>query len=108
MKVLIWVHRDEVISGNITKYYFYSPQQTDWEKYVQVIVDRDKFARLEDSRFDRVARLEDGKDKENLFKDEETLIFERNPDSGVIRTRKVGDYGDENNLDINEDVPFGD
>ena len=45
---------------------------------------------------------------ENLFKDEEALIFERNPQTGKIRSRKVGDYGNESDVDINEDVPFGD
>ena len=29
---------------------------------------------------------------ENLFKDEETLIFEMNPDTGDIRSRVKGDY----------------
>ena len=49
MKVIIWVHKDDIISGNITKYYkFGPPQSSNWPDYVQVIVSTDEFARLED------------------------------------------------------------
>ena len=92
MKILIWIHRDDVISGKITNYELTRPYHDRNDEWVQVLIDRNKFTRLEDQRFDKVARLED---PENLFKDEEALIFERNPDTGEIRSRKVGDYGNE-------------
>ena len=106
MKVLIWIHKDEVVSGDITNYEFTRPYHDRNNEWVQVSITQDKFTRLEDKRFDKVARLKD--DEGNLFKDEEALIFERNPQTGKIRSRKVGDYGNESDVDINEDVPFGD
>ena len=53
MKVLIWIHKNDVISGKITKYYkFGPPQSTNWPDYVQVEITRDEFVRLEDKRED--------------------------------------------------------
>ena len=85
MKVLIWIHKDEVVSGDITNYEFTRPYHDRNNEWVQVSITQDKFTRLE-----------------------EALIFERNPQTGKIRSRKVGDYGNESDVDINEDVPFGD
>ena len=54
MKVLIWIHKNDVISGKITKYYkFGPPQSTNWIDYVQVEISRDEFVRLEDKREDK-------------------------------------------------------
>ena len=53
MKVLIWIHKNDVISGKITKYFkFGPPQSTNWPDYVQVEITRDEFVRLEDERKD--------------------------------------------------------
>ena len=53
MKVLIWIHKNDVKSGKITKYYkFGPPQSTNWPDYVQVEITRDEFVRLEDERKD--------------------------------------------------------
>ena len=53
MKVLIWIHKNDVISGKITKYFkFGPPQSTNWPDYVQVEISRDEFVRLEDDRKD--------------------------------------------------------
>ena len=53
MKVLIWIHKNDVISGKITKYYkFGPPQSTNWIDYVQIEITRDEFVRLEDKRED--------------------------------------------------------
>ena len=53
MKVLIWIHKNDVISGKITKYFkFGPPQSTNWPDYVQVEISRDEFVRLEDKRED--------------------------------------------------------
>ena len=50
MKVIIWVHREEVVNGNITKYYNICPQPG-YENYVQVIISADDFTKLEDNRW---------------------------------------------------------
>ena len=53
MKVLIWIHKNDVTSGKITKYYkFGPPQSTNWTDYVQIEITRDEFVRLEDKRED--------------------------------------------------------
>ena len=53
MKVLIWVHKNDVINNKITNYYLYrQPQSTDWMEYVQVELTRDEFVRLEDKQDD--------------------------------------------------------
>ena len=99
MKVLIWVNKNDVISDNITKYELTRPYHDRNNEWVQILISKDKFTRLEDKRFDKVARLED--DEGNLFKDEESY-------QDKLYYRKVGDYGNRTDLDINEDVPFGD
>ena len=93
MKVLIWIHKDDVIKGEITKHSYTRPYQDRNEEWVQVSVSVDEFAQLEDTK---------NSDSDNLFKDEEALIFERNPDTGEIRYRKFGDYGNENILEKDE------
>ena len=53
MKVLIYVHKRDVISGNITDYYINSrPQTSNWTEYVQIEITRDEFVRLEDNKAD--------------------------------------------------------
>jgi len=47
MKVLIWVHKDEIINGEITEYFLHLPIGL-YMDYVQVQVTQDEFARLED------------------------------------------------------------
>ena len=86
MKVLIWVHKNDVISGEITKHSYTRHYHDRHEEWVQVSISVDEFVQLEDGS---------KSDNDNLFKDEEALIFERNPDTGEIRSRKVGDYGNE-------------
>ena len=49
MKIIIWVRKDEAISGKITKWYNICPQQTNWPEWVQVQISQDEFARLEDA-----------------------------------------------------------
>ena len=48
MKILIWVHKNEAISGEISNYFFHCPQQTNWPEYVQIEITQDEFAKLED------------------------------------------------------------
>ena len=57
MKVLIYVHKRDVISGNITNYYIHGrPQTSNWPDYVQVEISRDEFVKLEDKKFDKENR----------------------------------------------------
>ena len=57
MKVLIYVHKRDVISGNITNYYTHSrPQTSNWPDYVKVAISRDEFVKLEDNKFDKENR----------------------------------------------------
>ena len=124
MKINIWINKREAVSGNITKYYNVAPQSSDWPDYVQVTVSQDEFARLEDRGYNRSrkltwseldelsmkedAKIYDGDDwlveqynrnrlPEDQIKsrDEIPYIHERNPDTGEIKSRRVGDYGSE-------------
>jgi len=42
MKVLIWVHRNDVISGEITKHSYTRPYHDRHEEWVQVSISVDK------------------------------------------------------------------
>ena len=48
MKILIWIKREDAISGNIDKYYTYLPFNEKYQEWVQVEITQDEFARLED------------------------------------------------------------
>ena len=48
MKVLIWIKREEAVSGVITKYYTYLPFNVAYQEWVQVEITQDEFAQLED------------------------------------------------------------
>ena len=120
MKINIWIRKQEAISGNITKYYNMAPQSTDWPNYVEVSVSQDEFAKLEDNGYDDSDSLTwseldemSMKADSEIFKGEDWLvdqynrnrnpedwvetreeipyIFEKNPDSGKIYRRKIGD-----------------
>ena len=59
MKITIWIHKSEAISGNITKYYTHGlPQTTSWPDYVQVQISQDEFARLEDNQLQFISEEE--------------------------------------------------
>ena len=47
MKVHIWIHKEDVTSGNITHYHFQCPQ-VGYVNYIQVSISVDEFVRLED------------------------------------------------------------
>ena len=75
MKITIWIHKSEAISGEITTYYTHGlPQSSNWTDYVQVLISQDEFARLEDR--------------------EKPSIFEKNPDTGEVFKREIGNYED--------------
>tara|TARA_R110000822_G_scaffold25396_1_gene76914 strand:- start:640 stop:804 length:165 start_codon:yes stop_codon:yes gene_type:complete len=48
MKILIWIKREEAVSGGITEYYTYLPFNVTYQEWVQVEITQDNFARLED------------------------------------------------------------
>ena len=48
MKVYIWIHKNDIISGKISKHSYTRPYQDRNEEWVQVSVSVDEFARLED------------------------------------------------------------
>jgi hypothetical protein len=52
MKILIWVHKNDVLANNISTYYFTRPLIDRHDEYLQVAIAHDEFVRLED-------RLED-------------------------------------------------
>ena len=52
MKVTIWIHKNDIISGNITEYHNICPQGTHWPNYYQVQVSVDEFAQLEEKNKD--------------------------------------------------------
>ena len=60
MKVLIWVHKSDVVNNNITKYYLNrQPQSSNWTDYVQVEVTQDEFVQLEDKNNEVPIHLRD-------------------------------------------------
>lgn len=49
MKILIWIRREEAVSGNISKYYTYLPFNETYQEWVQVEITQDEFVKLEDN-----------------------------------------------------------
>jgi len=48
MKVYIWIHKNDIISGKISEHSYTRPYHDRSEEWVQVSVSVDEFARLED------------------------------------------------------------
>ena len=91
MKILIWVHKNEAISGEISNYFFHCPQQTNWPEYVQIEITQDEFAKLEDRET-----------KDDTDREAEWLIDQYN------RTRPYEDHiNDPDDIEQNNQ-PFGD
>tara|TARA_R110001592_G_scaffold210294_2_gene461720 strand:- start:1467 stop:1763 length:297 start_codon:yes stop_codon:yes gene_type:complete len=89
MKILIWVHKSEAISGKITDYYITEPVSNlkDPDKYdtsyVQVQLTQDEFVQLEDARHGDIRqKIADISDK---MRDESFLVSQYN------RNREVKD-----------------
>tara|TARA_R110002074_G_scaffold312743_1_gene483463 strand:- start:263 stop:553 length:291 start_codon:yes stop_codon:yes gene_type:complete len=61
MKVLIWIHKDDIITGKIKEHYFQCPQ-AGWQEYVQVEITTNEFAKLQDDKYradTEMTKLED-------------------------------------------------
>ena len=48
MKILIWIKREDAVSGTIGKYYTYLPFNETYQEWVQVEITQDEFTKLED------------------------------------------------------------
>ena len=48
MKILIWIKREEAVTGSITKYYTYLPFNESYQEWVQIEITQDEFTQLED------------------------------------------------------------
>ena len=48
MKITIWIHKSEAISGKITNYAYTRPYHDRNEEWVQVQISQDEFVNLED------------------------------------------------------------
>ena len=48
MKVIIWVHKNDIIANKILTYHFTRPMIDRHDDYVQVLISVDEFAKLED------------------------------------------------------------
>tara|TARA_B100000424_G_scaffold162593_1_gene124565 strand:+ start:2072 stop:2416 length:345 start_codon:yes stop_codon:yes gene_type:complete len=98
MKITIWIHKSEAISGNITKYHTHGlPQTSNWPDYVQVQISQDEFARLEDNNVEYVSEEEMDKLEAKYGSEEIPMIHERNPDTGDVRSRPASWYVDQYN-----------
>jgi len=51
MKILIWIKKEDAISGNITEHHIQCPQPG-YQNYIQVIISQDEFVRLRDKALD--------------------------------------------------------
>tara|TARA_R110001592_G_scaffold159830_2_gene391521 strand:- start:1370 stop:1813 length:444 start_codon:yes stop_codon:yes gene_type:complete len=49
MKINIWIHKDQAISGKIKTYSFHCPQPG-YQNYIQVSITHDEFVKLEDNK----------------------------------------------------------
>tara|TARA_R100001198_G_C5122949_1_gene144811 strand:+ start:54 stop:224 length:171 start_codon:yes stop_codon:yes gene_type:complete len=49
MKILIWIKREDAVSGSIKKYYTYLPISEKFQEWVQVEITQDEFVKLEDN-----------------------------------------------------------
>jgi hypothetical protein len=50
MKILIWIRRENAVSGAIDKYHTYLPFNEKYHEWVQVEITQDEFAKLEDEK----------------------------------------------------------
>ena len=112
MKIQIWVHKDEAISGNITHHHYTRPYLDRNEEWVQVTISQNEFAKLHDNAIPDSAidnqelrdTIEDGggwlvkqynrnRDQKDWVNNIEEIpyIYEKNPDNNEVYRRKTGD-----------------
>ena len=112
MKIQIWVHKNEAISGNITHHHYTRPYLDRNEEWVQVTISQNEFAKLHDNTIPDSAidnqelrdTIEDGggwlvkqynrnRDQKDWVNNIEEIpyIYEKNPDNNEVYRRKTGD-----------------
>ena len=98
MRINIWIHKSEIISGKITKWYNCREKAGgNWPDYYQITIGVDEFTKLIDSEVKVPDQFE-------IPAAEDTAtIFERNPDTDEIRSRKFGDYENTRPVDYRSD-----
>ncbi len=103
MKIILWVHKNDVLANKILTYHFTRPVIDRHDEYLQVTVSQDEFAKLEDEKHDKW--LVDQYNRNRLAEDQienvnqietgrshDNYIYERNPDTNEVFERKSGDY----------------
>ena len=89
MKISIWVHKDDIESGNITKWYNCREKAGgDWPDYYQITIDKDEFFKLLDDSSDPI---------DEYFKDEEAMIIDNDERNKFLveqynRNRDIEDH----------------
>ena len=58
MKILIWIHKNDVIANKISSYYFTRPYIDRHDDYVQVGITQEQFVKLEDNALTSLATTE--------------------------------------------------
>ena len=94
MKINIWVHKDDIESGNITKWYNCREKAGgNWPDYYQITIDRDEFFKL----------LDDSKDAiDEYFSDEESMIIDSERNKFYVEQYNRNRPVEEHISDINE------
>ena len=88
MKILIWIHKDDIESGSIKNFWNICPPGSNWKDYYQVEIDRDTFIQLQDDK-----------------REERMNIIGQNGNDGLHYDK--GDEDIDNLLD-QDDQPFAD
>ena len=89
MKINIWVHKDDIESGNITKWYNCREKAGgDWPDYYQITINKDEFFKLLDDSSDPI---------DEYFKDEEAMIIDNDERNKFLveqynRNRDIEDH----------------
>ncbi|MDG1314726.1 MAG: hypothetical protein P8P29_04265 [Flavobacteriaceae bacterium] len=100
MKITIWIHKLEAISGNITNYSFTRPYHDRNEEWVEVQITQNEFTQLEDAKHSKswvgsdewhVEQYNRNRDEKDWIKtkDEIPYIYERNGEE--VYRRREGD-----------------
>ena len=89
MKINIWIHKDDIESGNITKWYNCREKiGGDWPDYYQITINKDEFFKLLDDSNDEI---------DEYFKDEEAMIIDNDERNKFLveqynRNRDIEDH----------------
>ena len=83
MKVLIWVHKNDVINGKITDYHLSrQPQTSNWTEYIQIEISRNEFVRLEDREDWKVAQYNRNREYRDMIDSSDEISEQDNQPFG--------------------------